>query len=92
MWEHGGDIWGNLRENQWKTDGETDGEPMWNANVETYGDTYGAHREALELSIEDHKILQDHCKSIGLEYSCSVQLGWSQHLLFDLGKSPQTHY
>merc|ERR1719331_2457333 len=38
----------------------------------SYGDTYGAHREALELSIEDHKVLQDHCKSIGLEYSCSV--------------------
>jgi len=38
----------------------------------SYGDTYGAHREALELSIDDHKLLQDHCKSIGLEYSCSV--------------------
>jgi N-acetylneuraminate synthase len=38
----------------------------------SYGDTYGAHREALELSVEDHKELQDHCKSIGLEYSCSV--------------------
>jgi len=38
----------------------------------SYGDTYGAHREALELSVEDHKELQEHCKSIGLEYSCSV--------------------
>merc|ERR1719428_532853 len=38
----------------------------------SYGDTYGAHREALELSVEDHKELQDHCLSIGLEYSCSV--------------------
>jgi N-acetylneuraminate synthase len=38
----------------------------------SYGDTYGAHREALELSVEDHKVLQEHCKSIGLEYSCSV--------------------
>jgi len=38
----------------------------------SYGDTYGAHREALELSVDDHKMLQDHCKSIGLEYSCSV--------------------
>jgi len=38
----------------------------------SYGDTYGAHREALELSIEDHKELQKHCNSIGLEYSCSV--------------------
>merc|ERR1719231_683667 len=38
----------------------------------SYGDTYGAHREALELSVDDHKELQDHCKTIGLEYSCSV--------------------
>jgi len=38
----------------------------------SYGDTYGAHREALELSVEDHKVLQEHCRSIGLEYSCSV--------------------
>merc|ERR1719316_1200355 len=38
----------------------------------SYGDTYGAHREALELSLEDHKELQDHCKKIGLEYSSSV--------------------
>jgi N-acetylneuraminate synthase len=38
----------------------------------SYGDTYGAHREALELSVEDHKELQDHCKKIGIEYSCSV--------------------
>jgi N-acetylneuraminate synthase len=38
----------------------------------SYGDTYGAHREALELNVDDHKILQDHCKKIGLEYSASV--------------------
>jgi len=38
----------------------------------SYGDTYGAHREALELSVDDHKELQAHCKKIGLEYSCSV--------------------
>jgi len=38
----------------------------------SYGKTYGEHREFLELSIQDHRELQDHCKSIGLEYSCSV--------------------
>jgi N-acetylneuraminate synthase len=38
----------------------------------SYGDTYGAHREALELSLEDHRELQEHCKKIGLEYSSSV--------------------
>jgi N-acetylneuraminate synthase len=38
----------------------------------SYGDTYGAHREFLELSLDDHRELQEHCKSIGLEYSSSV--------------------
>jgi len=38
----------------------------------SYGSTYGEHREALELSLDDHKELQEHCKKIGLEYSCSV--------------------
>lgn len=38
----------------------------------SFGATYGEHREFLELNLEDHKVLQAHCKSIGLEYSCSV--------------------
>merc|ERR1712232_277613 len=38
----------------------------------SYGATYGEHRENLELSVDDHKMLQEHCKKIGLEYSCSV--------------------
>merc|ERR1711972_277898 len=38
----------------------------------SYGKTYGAHREFLELSVDDHRELQDHCKKIGLEYSASV--------------------
>jgi len=38
----------------------------------SYGDTYGAHREFLELGVDDHKELQAHAKKIGLEYSCSV--------------------
>lgn len=38
----------------------------------SYGPTYGAHREFLELSLDDHRVLQAHCKAIGLEYSCSV--------------------
>merc|ERR1719446_246827 len=38
----------------------------------SYGATYGEHREFLELSVDDHKELQEHCKKIGLEYSCSV--------------------
>ncbi len=38
----------------------------------SYGDTYGAHREFLELTVDDHRILQKHCEEIGLGYSCSV--------------------
>merc|ERR550537_2014700 len=38
----------------------------------SYGDTYGAHREFLELSVEQHAELKKHCDEIGLGYSCSV--------------------
>jgi len=38
----------------------------------SFGSTYGEHREFLELTVDDHRELQLHCKSIGLEYSCSV--------------------
>merc|ERR550525_1115695 len=38
----------------------------------SFGSTYGEHREFLELSLDDHRELQKHCQSIGLEYSCST--------------------
>lgn len=38
----------------------------------SYGDTYGAHREFLEFTVEQHKDLKKHCDKIGLEYSTSV--------------------
>jgi N-acetylneuraminate synthase len=38
----------------------------------SFGSTYGEHREFLELSVDDHRELQNHCKKIDLEYSCSV--------------------
>ena len=38
----------------------------------SYGDTYGEHREFLEFSTEQHKALKEHCDKIGLEYSTSV--------------------
>jgi sialic acid synthase len=41
-------------------------------STNSFGATYGEHREFLELSIDDHKVLQKHCQEIGLEYSCSV--------------------
>jgi sialic acid synthase len=37
-----------------------------------YGNTYGAHREALEFNVNQHKELKDYCESINIEYSTSV--------------------
>lgn len=38
----------------------------------SYGKTYGEHREFLEFSVEQHKQLQVWCKEYGIEYSTSV--------------------
>lgn len=40
----------------------------WNA----YGESYGKHREALELTLEQHKVLKNHCEKIGITYATSV--------------------
>ena len=38
----------------------------------SYGDTYGAHREYLEFDVIQHKELKEYCDSIGVIYSTSV--------------------
>lgn len=38
----------------------------------SYGDTYGAHREFLELDVEQHRELQAHCAAMNIGYACSV--------------------
>ena len=38
----------------------------------SYGDTYGAHREFLEFNLDQHRQLQAWCKEFGIEYSTSV--------------------
>lgn len=38
----------------------------------SYGDTYGAHREFLEFSLEQHQQLKTWCEEAGIEYSTSV--------------------
>lgn len=38
----------------------------------SYGATYGEHREFLEFTLEQHRQLQDWCKEYGVEYSTSV--------------------
>jgi N-acetylneuraminate synthase len=38
----------------------------------SYGNTYGEHREALEFTVEQHKELKLYCENIGIVYSTSV--------------------
>lgn len=38
----------------------------------SYGDTYGAHREYLEFTVEQHAQLKEWCEKAGLIYSTSV--------------------
>jgi N-acetylneuraminate synthase len=38
----------------------------------SYGLTYGEHREFLEFNLEQHKILKEYCDDIGMIYSTSV--------------------
>lgn len=40
--------------------------------VNSYGDTYGAHREFLEFDVEQHNTLKQFCEDIGIDYSTSV--------------------
>jgi len=40
--------------------------------INSYGDTYGAHREFLEFDINQHKELKEYAESLGLVYSTSV--------------------
>ena len=40
--------------------------------VNAYGDTYGEHREFLEFSLEEHRILKDFCEELEITYATSV--------------------
>lgn len=40
--------------------------------INAYGDTYGAHREFLEFSLDQHRELMDFCANAGIGYSTSV--------------------
>ena len=46
-------------------------EPHPNSN-NSYGDTYGAHREFLEFNVQQNKELKEYCNSIDIVYSTSV--------------------
>ena len=38
----------------------------------SYGNTYGAHREFLELSVDQHRELKEYCDQVGIGYATSV--------------------
>lgn len=38
----------------------------------SYGETYGAHREFLEFTVKQHEELKQYCEEKGIEYSTSV--------------------
>ena len=40
--------------------------------VNSYGDTYGAHREYLEFTVDQHAQLKEWCEQAGITYSTSV--------------------
>lgn len=40
--------------------------------INSYGATYGAHREFLEFDVEQHRELKRYCEEIGITYSTSV--------------------
>lgn len=40
--------------------------------VNSYGDTYGEHREFLEFDVDQHRELKDCCEEMGIVYSTSV--------------------
>lgn len=40
--------------------------------VNSYGNTYGEHREFLEFNLEQHRELKNHCEKFGIVYSTSV--------------------
>lgn len=40
--------------------------------INSYGDTYGAHREFLEFNLEEHRELKSYCEELEIVYSSSV--------------------
>ncbi len=40
--------------------------------VNSYGETYGEHREYLEFDLDQHRELKEYCEEIGITYSTSV--------------------
>jgi len=47
----------------------------------SYGKTYGEHREILELNVDDHRKLKLYAHKLGIAYGCSV---WDMNALVDV--------
>lgn len=65
----------------------------------SYGDTYGAHREYLEFSLEQHAELKAYCDTLGILYSASVwdmrsaeEIASLQPALIKIPSACNTHY
>lgn len=41
-------------------------------SINYFGETYGEHRELLELSMADHEIVKDYVQSLGKKWACSA--------------------
>jgi len=40
--------------------------------INSYGETYGEHREFLEFDIDQNRILKEYCEELGIDYSTST--------------------
>ena len=40
--------------------------------INSYGDTYGAHREFLEFNVSQHKELKEYAESLGFQHILSI--------------------
>ncbi len=66
--------------------------------MHSYGSTYGEHREFLELTLDEHRQLQDWCGEFNIQYSSSVwdmtsakEITRLQPTLIKVGSATNTH-
>jgi N-acetylneuraminate synthase len=65
----------------------------------SYGDTYGAHREFIEFDVDQHRELQECCEKFGVSYSSSVwditsarEIASLNPKLIKIGSPTNTHW
>ena len=54
----------------------------------SFGTTYGEHRERLEFTASTHRILMAFCEEVGIQYSCSV---WDTQSAMEIKKLNPQH-